>query len=162
MASQRADIAMTAGEVDAFLRDGRVCVLVTLGPDGLPDPVPMWYLVDEAGALLMRTFTKSQKVVNLSRDARFAALVEDGHRYAELRGVQLTGEIQLIDDPELVAETVVGLAVKYEGLAPRDVPVARDAALARAGKQVAMRLRPTRVVSWDHAKISHGGQGAAT
>jgi PPOX class probable F420-dependent enzyme len=144
---------MTPAEVEDFLRAGRICVLVTLGPDGLPDPVPMWYVVDGAGALVMRTYAKSQKAVNLRRDPRFAGLVEDGHRYTELRGVQLTGTIEVVDDPETVATTLLALAVKYEGLDPTDVPAARDGALARAAKQVALRLRPDRVVSWDHGKL---------
>jgi PPOX class probable F420-dependent enzyme len=153
MASQRAAIAMTPAEVDAFLRERRICVLVTFGPDGMPDPVPMWFVVDDAGTVVMRTFAKSQKVVNLRRDPRCAALFETGDRYAELRGVQLTGAVELVDDPELVADTVTGLALKYEGLAPEHAEQFRSAALSRAGKQVAMRLRVDRVVSWDHRKL---------
>ncbi len=147
---------MTPTEVDAFLRAGRVCVLVPLGPDGRPDPVPMWYLVEDDGTLVMRTYRRSQKVVNLGRDPRFAALVEDGERYAELRGVQLTGVAELVYDPELVADVLTGLALKYEGVDPAHAPAVREAALERAGKQVAIRLRAERVVSWDHAKLSAG------
>lgn len=153
MASQRAAIAMTPEEVDAFVRERRICVLVTLGPDGLPDPVPMWFVVDEAGTVLMRTFAKSQKVVNLRRDDRMAALFEAGERYADLRGVQLTGAVEVVDDPELVADTVTGLALKYEGLDPAHAAAFRAAALTRAHKQVALRLRADRVVSWDHRKL---------
>lgn len=154
MGSQRQAIQMSGAEVEAFLREQRICVLVTLGPDGLPDPVPMWYVVEDDGTVLMRTFAKSQKVVNLRRDPRCVALVEAGERYADLRGVQLTGTVELDDDADLVADTVTGLAVKYEGLQPGDVPAFRTAALARAGKQVAMRLCVERVVSWDHRKMA--------
>ncbi len=147
---------MTPDEVSAFLREQRICVLVTLGPDGMPDPVPMWYVVDDSGTVVMRTFAKSQKVVNLRRDNRVSALVETGERYAELRGVQLTGVVDLVADPELVADTVAGLAVKYEGVDPQQAPAVRAAALARADKQVALRLRVDRVVSWDHRKLAAG------
>ncbi len=157
MTNQRAAIAMTAAEADAFLRGGRVCVLVTLGPDGLPDPVPMWYVVDEDGRVLMRTYAKSQKVVNLRRDPRYSALVEAGERYVELRGVQLTGVVELDDDPELVAHIQTGLARKYEGLAPEHAAAFRAAALERAGKQLALRLHVDRLVSWDHRKLASGG-----
>lgn len=153
MASQRAAIAMTPAEVDAFVRERRICVLVTLGPDGLPDPVPMWFVVDDDGTVLMRTFAKSQKVVNLRRDPRMAALFEAGDRYAELRGVQLTGAVELVADADLVADTVTGLALKYEGLDPAHATAFRAAALTTAHKQVAMRLRVDRVVSWDHRKL---------
>ncbi len=156
MSGRRDEIALTPAEVDTFVRARRICVLVTVGPDGLPDPVPMWFVVDGDGMILMRTFAKSQKAVNLRRDPRFSALLEDGDRYAELRGVQLTGVVELVDDPDLVADIVTGLAMKYEGLDPAHADAARAASRERAGKQVALRLRPDRVVSWDHRKLVAG------
>src|SRR4051812_10476616 len=101
---------MTAAEVQRFVHDGRICVVASLGPDGAPDPLPMWYLTDDAGRIAMRTYAKSQKVTNLRRDPRVSVLIEDGERYAELRGVQLTGTMRVIDDdPALVVEIWVGL-----------------------------------------------------
>lgn len=152
VANERASIALTDAEADAFLRAGRTLVLVTLGPDGLPDPVPMWYVVDDAGVVWMRTYAKSQKVVNLERDPRFSALVEDGERYAELRGVQLTGTIALVDDVDRICEVFADLMVKYEELDPAHVDSVRAAYRERAPKQRALRLDVTRVVSWDHGK----------
>lgn len=154
MPSSRRAIALTDAEVADLLAAGRTLVLVTLGPDGVPDPVPMWYVVDDAGGVLMRTYRKSQKVVNLRRDPRVAVLVEDGERYVELRGVQLTGSVELVEDDELVADIMVALLQKYEGLATEHVDAARAAALQRASKQVAMRLHVDSVASWDHRKLS--------
>lgn len=154
MSSSRRAIALSDAEVADFVAAGRTLVLATLGPDGAPDPVPMWYVVDDAGAVLMRTYRKSQKVVNLRRDPRVAALVEAGERYAELRGVQLSGSIELVEDDDLVADVMVALLQKYEGLADEHVVAARAAALQRAPKQVAMRLHVDSVASWDHRKLS--------
>ena len=127
-------------------------MLVTNGPDGVPDPVPMWFVVDDAGAVWMRTYAASQKVRNLERDPRFAALVETGAHYVELRGAQLSGTVTLVDDLDRICEVFADLMVKYEGLDPQHVPDVRAAYRARAGKQRALRLDVTRVVSWDHAK----------
>jgi hypothetical protein len=80
-------------------------------------------------------------------------LLEDGERYAELRGLQLSGRMTLTRDAQRIADVWTGLAVKYEHLPPEGIDGFRDAALARAGKQVAMRLDVERVVSWDHAKL---------
>lgn len=154
MSSSRSAIALSEAEVADFIAAGRTLVLATLGPDGAPDPVPMWYVVDDAGAVLMRTYRKSQKVMNLRRDPRVAALVEAGERYAELRGVQLSGSIELVEDDDLVADVMVALLQKYEGLADEHVAAARAAALQRAPKQVAMRLHVDSVASWDHRKLS--------
>lgn len=144
---------MTPAEVDDFLRSERVCVLASLGPDGLPDPLPMWYVIDDAGRIVMRTYAKSQKVKNLERDPRASALVEAGDRYAELRGVQLTGTVRLDPDPELVVDTWTGLMVKYEGFDAEQAAGFRRVAAAKAATQVALVLEPTRVVSWDHRKL---------
>ena len=152
MAHGRASIALTDAEVDSLLRCGRTLVLVTNGPDGVPDPVPMWYLVGDDGVVWMRTYAKSQKVVSLQRDPRFAALVEDGERYAELRGVQLSGTVELVEDVDRICEVFAGLMVKYEGLDPAHVESVKAAYRDRAPKQRALRLHVTRTVSWDHAK----------
>jgi PPOX class probable F420-dependent enzyme len=155
--NERASIALTEAEVDGLLRAGRTMVLVTNGPDGVPDPVPMWFVVDEGGTVWMRTYAKSQKVLNLERDPRFAALVETGDHYTELRGAQLSGTVALVDDVDTVCEVFAGLMVKYEGLDPEHVEAVKTAYRARAPKQRALRLDVTRVVSWDHGKAATGG-----
>ena len=154
VADQRADIAMSDPEIRAFLESGRTAVLVTLAHDGSPEPVGMWYLVEADGAVVMRTYAASQKAVNLRRDPRAAVLVESGERYVELRGVRLSGRVELVEDPQVIADIWTGLAVKYEGLAPEHEPAFREIALSRAGNQVALRLRPGDVVSWDHRKLT--------
>lgn len=143
---------MTPAEISAYLAAGRTLVLVTTGPDGIGDPVPMWYELDAEGRVCMRTYARSQKVANLRRDPRVAALVEDGARYGELRGVQLTGRIELIEDPAWIAEVYVRLLTKYEGLNPAHSLALREAAHERAAKQIGLRLLPERIVSWDHSK----------
>ncbi|MFM9133861.1 MAG: PPOX class F420-dependent oxidoreductase [bacterium] len=151
--SRRAEIAMSADEVRAFLAASRTMILTTIGPDGVPDPVGMWFLL-EGDDIWMRTYAKSQKVANVRRDPRVAVLVEDGEGYAELRGVQISGRIELDDGIDRICDIAAGLLVKYEGLADVDVPAAREAYRATAAaKQVAMRLVPERVVSWDHRKL---------
>ncbi len=151
--SRRAEIAMSPDEVREFLATSRTMILTTIGPDGVPDPVGMWFLLDGED-IWMRTYAKSQKVANLRRDPRVAVLVEDGDRYAELRGVQISGRVELDDDLDRICDIAAGLLVKYEGLAEQDVPAVREAYRASAAaKQVAIRLVPERVVSWDHRKL---------
>ncbi|MEZ5115546.1 MAG: TIGR03618 family F420-dependent PPOX class oxidoreductase [Candidatus Nanopelagicales bacterium] len=152
MANERADIAMTEDEVRGFLAAGRTLVLVTIGPDGVPDPVPMWFVLDDDGDVWMRTYAASQKVVNLRRDPRVAVLVETGDRYVELRGVQVTGRIELVDDVDRICAVFADLMVKYEGVDPAHRAAVMEGYRAKAAKQVALRLVPERVVSWDHRK----------
>ncbi len=152
MVNSRARIAMTEQEITAFVAAGRTAILVTIGPDGVPDPVAMWYLVNDAGEVLMRTYARSQKVANLRRDPRMSLLIESGEHYRDLRGVAISGTVELDPDTDLVADTVVGLMVKYEGVGAADAQAARPAAVERAVKQVALRVRPSSVLSWDHRK----------
>jgi PPOX class probable F420-dependent enzyme len=159
MSHQRAAITMSTEEVEAYLRQGGTAVLVTLGPDGYPDPVGMWYVVDDEGTVWMRSYAASQKVINLARDPRASVLVEDGARYAELRGVQLTGRMELVDDVERICDVFAGLMVKYEGVDPEHVDAVRTAYRERAPKQRVLRLDVTRVVSWDHAKQAAASGG---
>lgn len=150
--SRRDEIAMGEDEIRAFLEDARTMILTTIGPDGVPDPVAMWFVLVD-GEVWMRTYAKSQKVANVRRDPRVAVLVEDGQRYAELRGVQMSGRLELSDDIERICDIAAGLVVKYEGLDPQHLAAAREAYRPTAVKQVAMRLVPERIVSWDHAKL---------
>jgi PPOX class probable F420-dependent enzyme len=150
--SRRDQITMTDDEITRFLTSARTMILTTIGPDGVPDPVAMWFVVRD-GEIWMRTYAKSQKVTNARRDPRVAVLVEDGDRYAELRGVQISGRLELSDDLEVICDIAADLLVKYEDLDPAHVAAAREAYLPTAAKQVAMRLVPERTVSWDHAKL---------
>lgn len=143
---------MTEDETRDFLESARTMILTTIGPDGVPDPVAMWFVLRD-GQIWMRTYAKSQKVANIRRDPRVAILVESGDRYAELKGVQISGRLELSEDIDTICDIAAALLVKYEGLDPAYVDATREAYRPTAVKQVAMRLVPERTVSWDHAKI---------
>ena len=67
MPSRRDLIKMTPDEVDAFLHETHTMNVATIGRDGTPHLVAMWYgFLDGAPAL--ETKAKSQKVQNLKRD----------------------------------------------------------------------------------------------
>jgi PPOX class probable F420-dependent enzyme len=161
VANSRARLALTAEEARSYLRDAKTLILCSIGPDGLPDPVPMWFVVDDPegepgaaggpGVVLMTTYGKSQKVVNLRRDGRAVGLVEDGTAYGELRGLQLTGTVEVVDDDAAVLDTLVRVAGKYS--ATPDSEELRQGLAGQASKRVLLRLRPGEVVSWDHRKM---------
>jgi PPOX class probable F420-dependent enzyme len=146
---RRAQIELTSAEQAAMLETARTAILVTIGPDGVPDPTAMWFVIDD-GVVVMRTYAKSQKVRNLERDSRVAVLIEDGETYDTLRGLQLTGRIALSRDVDEVLDVVEGLARKYQGVDGFD----RDSLRDYAGKQAVLRLEVERTVSWDHAKLA--------
>lgn len=143
---------MAPAEVHDFLAAGRTLQVALNGPDGFPDVTPMWFVV-EGGTVWMRTYRKSQKVVNARRDPRCCAVVECGDRYLELRGVQITGELLITEDVDRICWVAARLMVKYEGVAAEHLAALEAAYRPRAAKQVALALPLERIVSWDHRKL---------
>lgn len=153
----RKDITMNNAEVLAFLSEGaRVLQLATLGRDGSPHQAPMWFTMDD-GKIVFRSFTKSQKIVNLMRDPRLSVLVEAGDAYAQLQGVMIQGTATLVTDPEYVLRIYGALAARYPMVG--DEPVEMDEqslenAFGRfAPKNTAVIVEPTTVTTWDHTKL---------
>ena len=142
---------MTDDEVRAFLDGRHTMNIATKNHDGTIHLVAMWYgFLD--GDPVFETYARSQKVLNLERDPAITALVEDGDDYDELRGVELVGTAEIIRDEGRLLEAAKSVVDRYY---PIDDPEALElAAVALMHKRVAIRIRPERVVSWDHAKIA--------
>lgn len=152
--SRRDQIRMTEGEVRDFLANAQTIVINSIGADGMPHPMPMWFGVEDDGAIVMTTFRKSQKVKNLERDPRVSLLVEDGTVYSELRGVVLYGKAELIDDTDRVLDILSTVAMANQpDVDEEGMKAVRQGLLATAKKRVGIRIRPERVVSWDHSKL---------
>ncbi len=110
----------------------------------------MWYgFLD--GDIVFETFAKSQKVQNLRRDGRITVLVEDGDEYGELRGVEIVGTGEILEDPVEILAVARDVIRRYHDLKPEDVDAAAE---LLANKRVGIRIRPERTVSWDHRKLS--------
>lgn len=155
MALKRSQIAMTDAELRTFLDEERVVTCATIGPEGRPHLMPLWYVV-EGGLITAWTFGKSQKVRNLERRPQATLQIEAGRdRYTELRGAMLHCDVEVIRDPASVEIIGLALAHRYGGLPPgAALPPAGVAAVRKqAPKRVGLRFTPTRVVSWDHRKL---------
>lgn len=149
---------MSDTELEAFLAEERVVTCASIGPNGRPHLMPLWYLV-EGKTISSWTFAKSQKVKNLERLPQATLQVEAGDdAYLELRGAMLECDVELIRD--LAAVTAIGLAlsVRYaSGGGPAGPTLEREAAVAKqAPKRIGLRFHPTRIVTWDHRKLSGG------
>jgi PPOX class probable F420-dependent enzyme len=110
--SRRDAIRMTDDEVASFLAEQRVVTCATVGPDGRPHLMPLWF-VPEDGAVLGWTYAASQKAKNLRRDPRATLQIESGDSYEELRGVMFEADTELIAEPEEVAAIGLRLALRY-------------------------------------------------
>lgn len=145
---------MTDAEVRAFLAAPRRKLHVaTVNRDGTPHLVPMYYVLEDGGAVGFWTYTRSQKIQNLRRDPRITVMAEDGEHYGELRGVQISGVARLSTDPAELLDIGERIFARYFG--PLD-QTGRDGVAHAARKRTRVTVEPRRVVSWDHRRLGGG------
>jgi PPOX class probable F420-dependent enzyme len=145
---RRLRMAMTPDEVDAFLTQAHLCRLATNSADGTPHISPLWFGWD-GSALWFYSVVRTQRWTDVQRDPRAAVVVDDGHEFGELRGVELRGTLEVVgaapvsdDQPETaVAERL--FADKYMG-----------GTMLHDGRHAWLRLTPAKLVSWDHRKLA--------
>lgn len=147
--NQRGQIQMTEAEIEDFLERSRTATIATIGASGAPHLVAMWYAVID-GDLWIETKAKSQKVVNLRRNPVMSASIEAGQSYDELRGVTIEGAAEIVEDEATVRAVCEQVYERYFGPYTEDLKPAIDAMM---NKRVAVRLRGSRVRSWDHRKL---------
>ena len=153
--SRRGLIQMSDEEVRSYVHAAKTIILTSNGVGGYPHPMPMWFGIEEDGTIRMTTFRASQKVKNLKRDPRVSLLVESGEEYSELMGVVYYGKAELIDDIDEVTKTLI-LASTRGQTTPLTAEQREGMAKVMqktAAKRICIRLKPDRVVSWDHRKL---------
>jgi PPOX class probable F420-dependent enzyme len=147
--NQRAQITMSDAEVRAFIESSRTATMATVGPNGTPHLVAMWFGVID-GQIWFETKARSQKAVNLRRDPRITVMIEDGLTYDTLRGVSLEGAATIVDDPDALWAVGVSVWERYNGPYTDEVKPLVEFML---NKRVAVRVDVGRVRSWDHRKL---------
>ena len=143
---RRDQIRMSDDEVHAFLEEQMVMTVGTIGPNGRPHLMALWYVPEGIG-MTGWTYAKSQKAKNLERDPRATVQVEDGVQYHELRGVMMECDVELDRDAKPYG---IALFKRYAGTLDESVTTMVE---KQAPKRVGLRFTPTRVVSWDHSKL---------
>ncbi len=148
-------IAMTPEELDAFLAAERTCRVATIGVDG-PHATPLWFGWDGT-SLWLYSIVKSQRWTDLMRDPRIGVTIDTGVDYLELRGVEITGTVEVVGDaprtggdhPEL-AEIERQFARKY--MSAPDAPPNDE--MFHDGRHGWLRVTPKKIASWDFAKLA--------
>ena len=148
---KRSAIELSAEEQEHYLARAPTVILVSIGRDGYPHAVPMWFVVEADGCVYMTTYARSQKVVNVRRNPKVALLVESGLRYEDLKGVLIRGHATVIEDADLCLRLLLRMHADHSSKAlPED---AEDVMRAQARKRVVLKVSPERVTSWDHQKL---------
>jgi PPOX class probable F420-dependent enzyme len=147
--NRRPNISMSDEEIATFLLEQRTGTMATIGPQGLPHLIAIWYAVVE-GEVWIETKAKSQKIVNLRRDNRIGFMIETGLSYATLRGVSLEGRALISDNPDDLWRVGVSVYERYSAPYHED---ARPTVEALVHKRVAVRIDVEKKRSWDHRKM---------
>jgi hypothetical protein len=140
---------MTAEERDAFLSSERTCRVGSVGRDGAPHVSPLWFAWDGASLSLM-SVVMSQRWTDLQRENRVSVVVDAGHEFTDLRGVEVrgvpvpVGEVPRIGKPEPELEIPERLyADKYS-----------SGRIYHDSRHAWLRSTPEKVVSWDFRKMA--------
>lgn len=153
MPSRRKLISFTDDELNRYLEAAKTLIIVSNGKDGYPHPMPMWFARDDEGCFYCTTFGKSQKVLNWRRDSKAALLVESGLDYSELQGVVVYANCEVIDDGDVVTDTLVAINSRGRNLSEAEKAKLRESVSGTATKRVVLKFVPERYVSWNHAKL---------
>ncbi len=150
MPNRRELIQMTDEEMWDFIAGQKSVQVATINRDGSPHLTTLWFALVE-GKIVLETFTKSQKVVNLRRDPRIALLLESGDTYEQLRGVSINATAELVGDYD-------GVHAMHMAVLRRNTPGIPEETLEKvsagmAAKKTAILVKPEKVMSWDHTKL---------
>ena len=101
-------------EASQFLLDGtRTATIATVGPDGRPHAVPVWFTVD-GRQVVFTTSSQTAKAKNLQRDPRVALSVDD--QAPPFAFVTIKGRAELVAQPDDLLAWTTRIAQRYVGL----------------------------------------------
>ncbi len=153
MPSRRSLIEMDEAQRKDYINSAQTLIIVSNGKNGYPHPMPMWFGIDDDESLLCTTFGKSQKVVNWRRDPKASLLIESGTQYAELQGVVIYAQTEIIDDHDAIIDTLVKINSRGRELNESQRAKLRESVQGTAQKRVALRFVPEKYLTWDHTKL---------
>ena len=159
MASSRRAVSMSDAEIRDFLASNIKVQVASIGRDGMPHLTTLFYVVLD-GRICFWTYATSQKVRNLERDPRISALVETGKDYEELAGVSVQGTAEIVRDPDGIRRIGTAVVAAMSGGADLG-DLGRDIVEHQVTKRVGIVITPTKVASWDHAKMNALPGGAS-
>lgn len=148
---------LSVDEAWTVLEAAHTGILTSMRSDGMPVTLPVWFVALDR-CIYVSGPTTTKKFARVRRDPRVSFLVESGRRWAELRGVHLTGRARIVTEPELQERVAAALGAKYS--AYRTSRAAMPDA-TRAKYDVAtttIEIVPDeRILSWDNARLGLDG-----
>jgi PPOX class probable F420-dependent enzyme len=141
-----------ADELARELLEARLIAnLATFNSDGSIHLVAMWFLWD-GEALLSPTNRRTRKARNLQRDPRATVMIDDSRGGFDLRGVTLVCQADIV---ETTASRELNRRVHRKYVTERGLELDPVKGYL-ATDDITLRLRPTKVSSWDLRNTEQG------
>jgi general stress protein 26 len=126
-----------------------VVSVATVGPDGSPHVVPLWFVWPE-DAIYVSTRREGRTWANVSADPRVALAIDLGRAWVEIAGIEVRGPAELL--PAEHADMRHPISAWHEKYRPL---LAGDG-FPRFADEVRglgfLRVTPERIAAWDHAR----------
>jgi hypothetical protein len=141
-------IAMSADEVNTFLRSERTCRVASVDGAGAPNITPLWYVWDGSW-LWLNSIVRSQRWTNLVRDGRIAVVVDGGEAFNELHGVEIEGWAEVVGDVPRTATPDDHVATAEQLFGDKY----GNGTFYADGRHAWLKVVPTKISSWDFRKM---------
>lgn len=133
---------MTEEEWRAFLRAPvRPAMLATTRKDGRPHVAPIWYDIDDDGAIVFTTGQDTLKGKSIRRDGRVALCVQDDR--PPFSFVMVEGRATVVEDLEAVRSWAARIGGRYMGIERAQEYGARNGVPG----ELLVRVMPEKVVA---------------
>ena len=139
---------MAPEERETFLRGERTCRVASVGGDGSPHVTPLWFVWD-GRHLWLNSIVRSQRWTDLQRDGRVSVIVDTGHDFMELRGVEIKGRAEVVGEVPRTGEPNAELEVPERLFADKYA----GGRVHHDGRHAWLRITPEKMVSWDFRKL---------
>ena len=147
-------IRLTVDEAWEAVDSAHTGILTTLRRDGMPIALPVWFVVDDRSIALM-TPAGTKKIARIQHDPRASFLVESGEQYTKLRGVHLTGRVEVVQDATATSAYRGWPSTPSTQRFARPAANLPAAAQAYYAKQAFLRFVPdSRILTWDNARLA--------
>jgi PPOX class probable F420-dependent enzyme len=131
-------------------------ILTTLRADGSPIALPVWIVVQDR-TVCVGAPSGTKKIARVRHDPRASFLVESGQKWAELRAVHLSGNVEIITDEAEIRSIADAIDTKYRNFRTASQAMPQETQ-SHYGNRTFLRLRPHgRILSWDNARMTLGG-----
>jgi PPOX class probable F420-dependent enzyme len=135
---------LTSDELVAFLNEAPIARFSSMNPDGTIHTAPVYFRYDNSD-ILIGTQEMTRKVRNSRRNPNVTVLIDN--QAPPYKGVVIYGEAEL-DYEDVIAKRVA----IFERYMPTETAQQFAVGLANSYVPVIIRVKPTRVISYDYSK----------